>query len=153
MKTLIYLWMLATVLGGEVSAQSPREDSPENLQRYVPVLPSVKASFWQIDPKLGYAVKSVGGGVYVISDNGWQSAFLVTEEGVIVFDAPASFGKSIPSAISKVTDQPIKVLVYSHVHKDHIGGSAAFKSVKDLKIVALDTVSDFLRETNDLDRL
>jgi glyoxylase-like metal-dependent hydrolase (beta-lactamase superfamily II) len=52
-----------------------------------------------------------------------------------------------------VTDQPIKVLVYSHVHKDHIGGSAAFKSVKDLKIVALDTVSDFLRETNDLDRL
>ena len=145
--------MLATVLGGQVSAQSPREDSPENLQKYVPVLPSVKRQFWQIDPNLGHAVKNVGGGVYVISDNGWQSAFLVTEEGVIVFDAPASFGKSIPSAVSKVTDKPIKMLVYSHTHKDHIGGSAAFKNIKDLKIVALDTVGDFLKEMGDPDRL
>ena len=39
--------------------QLPPEDSPEALQRYVPVLPSVKAQFWKIDPKLGYAVKSV----------------------------------------------------------------------------------------------
>ena len=33
--------------------QLPSEDSPEALQRYVPVLPSVKAQFWKIDPKLG----------------------------------------------------------------------------------------------------
>ena len=149
MKKLIYLLILAAVLGGRVSAQY----SQEPLKEYVPVLPSVKAKFWTIDPKLGYAVKSVGGGVYVISDNGWQSAFLVTDEGVIVFDAPASFGKSIPSAISKITDKPIKMLVYSHSHKDHIGGSAAFKNIKDLKIVALDTVSDFLKEMKDPNRL
>src|SRR5258708_33502134 len=153
MKKLVYVLALAAALSVHVSAQSLAGNSPEDLQKYVLVLPSVKAQFWNIDPKLGYAVKSVGGGVYVISDNMWQSAFLVTDEGVIVFDAPASFGQSIPSAISKVTDRPIKVLVYSHVHKDHIGGSAAFKSVKDLKIVALDTVSDFLKETNDPDRL
>jgi glyoxylase-like metal-dependent hydrolase (beta-lactamase superfamily II) len=108
---------------------------------------------WKIDPKIGYAVHSVGGGVYVISDNGWQSAFLVTDEGVIVFDAPASFGKSIPSEIAKVTDKPIKMLVYSHAHKDHIGGSAAFKNIKDLKIVSLDTVSDFLKEMDDPEML
>jgi glyoxylase-like metal-dependent hydrolase (beta-lactamase superfamily II) len=116
-------------------------------------LPSVKAHMWKIDPQIGYAVHTVGGGVYVISDNGWQSAFLVTDEGVIVFDAPASFGKSIPSEIAKVTDKPIKMLVYSHAHKDHIGGSAAFKNIKDLKIVSLDTVSDFLKEINDPNRL
>jgi len=149
MKKLIYLSIFAAVLCGKVSAQS----SQESLKQYVPVLHSVKAKFWTIDPKLGYAVKSVGGGVYVISDNGWQSAFLVTDEGVIVFDAPASFGKSIPSAISQVTDKPIKMLVYSHSHKDHIGGSAAFKNIKDLKIVALDTVSDFLKEMKDPNRL
>jgi glyoxylase-like metal-dependent hydrolase (beta-lactamase superfamily II) len=149
MKTLIPFLTLCAVLGSQAWAQSSQED----LQKYVPVLPSVKASFWEIDPKLGYAVKSVGGGVYVMSDNGWQSAFLVTEEGVIVFDAPASFGKSIPSAISKVTDKPIKMLIYSHAHKDHIGGSAAFQNIKDLKIVALDTVSDFLKEMRDPNRL
>src|SRR6267154_4706138 len=149
MKKLIFALMLAAVWGGQVSAQS----SQESLKEYVPVLPAVKAKFWKIDPKLGYAVKNVGGGVYVISDNGWQSAFLVTDEGVIVFDAPASFGKGIPSAIAKVTDKPIKMLVYSHVHKDHIGGSVAFKDIKGIQIVALDSVSDFLKEMNDPDRL
>ena len=125
----------------------------DSLKEYVPVLPAVKAKFWKIDPKVGYAVKNVGGGIYVMSDNGWQSAFLVTDEGVIVFDAPASFGKSIPLEVSKVTDKPIKMLVYSHSHKDHIGGSAAFKNIKDLKIVALEGVSDFLKEMNDPNRL
>ena len=137
MKRFMYILALAAVFCVHVSAQSSREDSPENLRKYVPLLPTVKAEMWKIDPKIGYAVHSVGGGVYVISDNGWQSAFLVTDEGVIVFDAPASFGKNIPLEIAKVTDKPIKMLVYSHAHKDHIGGSAAFKDITDLKIVAL----------------
>ena len=85
--------------------------------------------------------------------NGWQSAFVVTNDGVIVLDAPSSYGKSIPAEIAKVTDKPIKILIYSHAHKDHIGGSAAFKRIKDLQIVALDTVSDFLKEKNDPNRL
>src|SRR5216683_8140310 len=149
MKTFIWIVMFAVVWCLPMLAQS----SPEEMNKYVPVLPSVKAKFWKIDPSLGYAVKSVGGGVYVISDNGWQSAFLVTDEGVIVFDAPASFGKSIPLEVSKVTDKPIKMLIYSHSHKDHIGGSAAFKNIKELKIVALEDVSDFLKEMKDPNRL
>jgi glyoxylase-like metal-dependent hydrolase (beta-lactamase superfamily II) len=159
MKNFICVLIFSAVLNGIVSAQTgqepthPPQSSDDDLKSYVPVLHSVKAKFWKIDPNLGYAVKNVGGGVYVISDNGWQSAFIVTDEGVIVFDAPASFGKSIPSAIAKVTDQPIKMLVYSHVHKDHIGGSAAFKDIKGLQIVALDSVSDFLKEMNDPNRL
>jgi glyoxylase-like metal-dependent hydrolase (beta-lactamase superfamily II) len=79
--------------------------------------------------------------VYVISDKMWQSALFVTDDGVIVFDVPESFGKNIPAAIAKVTDRPIKYLVYSHAHKDHIGGSAAFKDIKDLKIVAVEGVA------------
>ena len=122
-------------------------------KRYVPILPSVKAQFFEIDPKLGYAVKKMGGGVYVISDNMWQSAFLVTDDGVIVFDAPESFGKGIPAAIAKVTDKPIKYLVYSHAHKDHIGGSAAFKNIKGLKIVAVEGVTALLQEQQDPNRL
>src|SRR5260370_36658977 len=161
MKKLICLLALALGFSVQASAQSVKqiplesiqEEPTEALKQYVPLLPSVKAKIWKIDPKVGYAVKNVGGGVYVISDNGWQSAFLVTDEGEIVFDAPASFGKSIPLEVSKVTDKPIKMLVYSHSHKDHIGGSAAFKNIKDLKIVALEGVSDFLKEMNDPNRL
>ena len=144
---VILMFALACCL--PVSAQS----SPEETKEYVPILPSVKAKFWKIDPSLGYAVKNVGGGVYVISDNGWQSAFLVTNEGVIVFDAPASFGSKIPSAIAQVTDKPVKILVYSHIHKDHIGGSAAFQNVKGLQIVAPESVAAFLKAMNDPNRL
>ena len=98
-------------------------------------------------------MRDFGNGVYALSDNGWQSAFLVTDVGVIVFDAPASYGKHIPEAVAKVTNKPIKMLVYSHLHKDHIGGSAAFKNIPGLQIIALDTVSDFLKEMNDPNRL
>src|SRR5580658_3592098 len=129
------------------------QSSDEDLKRYVPILPSVKAQFFDVDPKLGYAVKNMGGGMYIISDNMWQSAFFVTTDGVIVFDAPESFGKGIPGAIAKVTDKPIKYLVYSHAHKDHIGGSTAFKDIKDLKIVAVEGVAAFLKEQNDPNRL
>jgi glyoxylase-like metal-dependent hydrolase (beta-lactamase superfamily II) len=149
MKRLIFILAVSAVLCSAALAQS----SDEDLRRYVPILPAVKAQFFNIDPKLGYAVKSMGGGVYVISDNMWQSAFFVTDDGVIVFDAPESFGKSIPSAIAKVTSQPIKYLVYSHAHKDHIGGSAAFKDIRGLKIVAVEGVAAFLKEQNDPNRL
>jgi hypothetical protein len=41
--------------------------TPEGLKQYVPVLPSVRANFFEIDPQLGCAVTDVGGGVYVVS--------------------------------------------------------------------------------------
>jgi glyoxylase-like metal-dependent hydrolase (beta-lactamase superfamily II) len=148
-KRLIWILAILVTLGSTAFGQSSEED----LARYVPVLPAVKAQFFDVDPKLGYAVKNMGGGVYVISDNMWQSAFLVTDDGVIVLDAPESFGKSIPSAIAKITDKPIKYLVYSHAHKDHIGGSAAFKDIKGLKIVAVEGVAAFLKEQDDPNRL
>jgi glyoxylase-like metal-dependent hydrolase (beta-lactamase superfamily II) len=129
------------------------QSSDEDLTKYAPILPSVKAQFFDVDPKLGYAVKSMGAGVYVISDNMWQSAFFVTDDGVVVFDAPESFGKGIPGAIAKITDKPIKYLVYSHAHKDHIGGSAAFKDIKGLKILAVEGVAALLKEQNDPNRL
>ena len=149
MRKLVYILAVFAGLGAPALAQS----SDRDLTRYAPILPAVKAQFFNVDPKLGYALKNMGGGVYVMSDNGWQSAFFVTDEGVIVFDAPASFGKKIPSAIAKVTDKPVKILVYSHAHKDHIGGSAAFKNTKDLKIVAVEGVASFLKEQNDPSRL
>jgi hypothetical protein len=52
MKKLIYLLFLAGVLGGHASAQSTRVESPEDLKSYVPVLPAVRAQYFNVDPKL-----------------------------------------------------------------------------------------------------
>ena len=65
-KAIIPILMFAAVSCLPLLAQS----SPEEMKGYVEVLPSVKSKFWKIDPTVGYAVKNVGGGVYVISDNG-----------------------------------------------------------------------------------
>jgi hypothetical protein len=60
----------------------------EGLKQFVPVLASVRANFFDIDQQLGCAVKDVGGGVYVVSDNMWQSAFLITDGGKPIVHAP-----------------------------------------------------------------
>jgi len=70
MRKLIYVLLSAAIWSGKSRPVFTRV-----FEGVCSILPSVKAKFWKIDPKVGYAVKNVGGGVYVMSDNGWQSAF------------------------------------------------------------------------------
>jgi hypothetical protein len=78
-----------------------------SLGDYVPVLPATLEREWAIDPKRGIETREVADGVYVVTDGVWQSAFVVTEEGVIVLDAPQTFGARIPAEVAAVTAQPI----------------------------------------------
>jgi glyoxylase-like metal-dependent hydrolase (beta-lactamase superfamily II) len=69
--------------------------------------------------------------VYVFRNGGHQSIFIVTPEGVIATD-PVAYGKPQGGAqyvaeIRKITQAPIRYLVYSHHHYDHIAGGQAFK--------------------------
>jgi glyoxylase-like metal-dependent hydrolase (beta-lactamase superfamily II) len=57
--------------------------------------------------------------------------FVVTPDGVIATD-PIGYGRpqggaTYVSEIKKVTNQPIKYVIYSHHHFDHIAGGKAFK--------------------------
>ena len=70
-------------------------------------------------------------GVYIFRNVNHQTVFIVTSDGVIAFD-PVAYGKpeggrQYVEEIRKVTDKPIKYLVYSHHHFDHIAGGKAFK--------------------------
>jgi glyoxylase-like metal-dependent hydrolase (beta-lactamase superfamily II) len=71
--------------------------------------------------------------VYIFRNVGHQAMFIVTPEGVIATD-PVAYGKptggqAYVDAIRKVTDKPIKYVIYSHHHYDHIAGGKAFKDV------------------------
>jgi glyoxylase-like metal-dependent hydrolase (beta-lactamase superfamily II) len=77
--------------------------------------------------------------VYIFRNGNHQSMFIVTSEGVIATD-PVAYGRPQGGAayvaeIKKVTDKPIKYLIYSHHHFDHIAGGKAFKDA-GAKIVA-----------------
>ncbi|MET0606626.1 MAG: MBL fold metallo-hydrolase [Beijerinckiaceae bacterium] len=71
--------------------------------------------------------------VYIFRYQGHQSMFVVTPAGVIATDP---IGLRRPQAVTtyideikKVTNQPIKYVIYSHSHYDHIAGGKPFKDL------------------------
>ncbi len=80
-----------------------------------------------------FATRKIEGtdNVYLFRYQGHQSMFIVTPKGVIATDP---IGRYRPEAVTtylaeikKVTDQPVKYLIYSHAHFDHIAGGKPFK--------------------------
>src|SRR5271170_3236336 len=71
-------------------------------------------------------------GVYIFRYQGHQAMFIVTPDGVIATDP---IGERRPAAaayiaeIRKITQAPIKYVVYSHSHFDHIAGGKPFKDL------------------------
>lgn len=122
----------------------------DNLPNFVPVLPAVKARALPVDPAKGFLVKEVKPDVYVVTDGVYQSAFITSGKGVVLFDAPPSFADKLPAAVAEVTREPITQLVYSHAHLDHIAGAAGLKAkFPGLQILAEEGTARFLREKKD----
>lgn len=113
--------------------------------RYLPIPKEEQVP--AIDPAKGYRTELLGRGLYMVTDNGYQSMFMVYENGVVVIDAPPSYSTHIRQAIAEVTDKPITYVIYSHAHVDHIGG------VNDLgvkvPVIAQQETLRLLREAND----
>jgi glyoxylase-like metal-dependent hydrolase (beta-lactamase superfamily II) len=80
-----------------------------------------------------FATRKLSDTVYLFRYGGHQSIFVVTPDGVIATDP---IGYLRPPAvrtyideIRKVTQAPIKYVVYSHHHYDHIAGGRPFKEL------------------------
>jgi glyoxylase-like metal-dependent hydrolase (beta-lactamase superfamily II) len=91
-------------------------------------------------------------GVYIFRNGNHQALFIVTSAGVIATD-PVAYGRpqggaAYVEAIRKVTDKPIKYLIYSHHHFDHIAGGQAFKDA-GAKIIAHKRVKERLAVLKD----
>ena len=91
-----WLW----VLGPEVSAQ---QSPPEN------------------------EITKLADDVYLFRHQFHQAIFITTPEGVIVTDPiSADTATWLKTEIRKLTDQPVRYVVYSHHHSDHITGGRVF---------------------------
>jgi glyoxylase-like metal-dependent hydrolase (beta-lactamase superfamily II) len=89
--------------------------------------------------------------VYIFRYQGHQAMFVVTPEGVIATDP---IGYQRPQAVTtyideikKVTPLPIKYVVYSHHHFDHIAGGKPFKDL-GATFVAHERAKEHLQEVN-----
>lgn len=96
-----------------------------------------------------FATRKVEGAenVYIFRYQNHQAMFVVTPAGVIATD-PISYGrpqaaKAYIEEIQKITKAPIKYLVYSHHHYDHIAGGKPFKDA-GAKVIAHKRAKDRL---------
>ena len=79
----------------------------------------------------GYYVGRVEGNLYRVTDGIYQSAFLTTCDGVVLFDAPPTIGHNIQRAVDEIAaangvSNKVTHLIYSHHHADHAGASSLF---------------------------
>lgn len=76
----------------------------------------------------GFDTTQVAPDLYTFRWEGTRNMFWVTPDGVIATD-PISINaaKALRDEIRKITDKPVKYVIYSHNHWDHILGGKVFK--------------------------
>jgi cyclase len=92
-------------------------------------------------------VLPVQGNVYMLAGSGGNISLQVGKEGVLMVDTEyAALAPRIMSEIQKLSKGPIRYIINTHVHPDHVGGNEAFaKLIPDdpaapLKIIAHENV-------------
>ena len=98
------------------------------LPDYAPV---PESSFGPALNEQGYYVGRVERNLYWVTDGVYQAAFLTTQDGVVLFDAPPSIGHNLQRAIDEIArandvSNKVTYLVHTHHHADHGGASSLF---------------------------
>jgi len=128
---------------------STTNTTAEALPDYAPVPRSA------LGPALneqGYYVGRVERNLYWVTDATYQSAFLTTKDGVVLFDAPPTIGNNIQRAVDEIAkangvSNKVTHLVYSHHHADHAGASSLF--AKDVVRIGHEETRRLLARDND----
>ena len=141
---------------GPAAAGMPYANMPdiapigERIEKYIEVNKSAKGP--SIDPSKGYRLQELGKDLFMITDNAYQSMFMVHKTGVVLVDAPPFFSSFHLKAIREITDKPITHLIYSHSHIDHIGGAKDLNLDKGTVIIAHEETRRLLQRANDPNR-
>jgi glyoxylase-like metal-dependent hydrolase (beta-lactamase superfamily II) len=101
-------------------------------------------------PSKGYLLKELAQGVYFFSNGVYNTMFIVTPEGVVLFDPIRGSGPLLKKAMKEVTAFPVKIMIYTHPHLDHIGDASLF--AEGAKIIAHQETQKLLRRYRDPSR-
>lgn len=93
-------------------------------------LPDVQMSLQRVTPSVYYVQGAAG----VATDNAGfvsNAGFVVTGEGVVVFDAlgTPALAQRLVELIRSVTERPVRFVVLSHFHADHAYGLQVFEEL------------------------
>jgi len=123
-------------IGGAALAESPAPYAPLTRPLAVEQVPSEPIYYTLGNP--GVPNRDNEG-------NTSNAGFIVTADGVVVFDAlgTPSLGWNLLEAIRKATSKPVRYNIVSHYHADHIYGLQAFKDHTSSIIVAQERATEY----------
>lgn len=101
-----------------------------------------------------FALKSIGTGIYAAIDgpkgvSGSNAGFVIGDDGVLVIDSffNPEATKALVREIRKLTPLPIRYVVDTHYHVDHVGGDAVLRAAGAI-IIAHRNVRGWVRTEN-----
>lgn len=119
-------------------------------QLFLAVAMTLACAFASAQPRIDYAsleiqTTDLGHGVYLLGWQGGDSLILVGDDGVLLVDtAVPVLGEKIKAAIAKLSDKPIKFVVNTHAHFDHLGANELMAK-QGAVIVAHDTLRERMK--------
>ena len=130
-KIALVAFAAVTCLAGPALAQQPAPSGP-------PVGPD-----WS---KIEVKTFDLGNRTYMLEGFGGNSTIAAGDDGVIMVDGQfAQMHEKLKAAIAAVSQQPVRFLVNTHYHPDHVGGNIPF-SKDGAVVVAHENVRKRLAE-------
>ncbi len=85
--------------------------------------------------KVEIKVSKVGGNVYMLKGAGGNIGFSAGSDGIVLVDDQfAPLTDRIKAELKRITDKPVRFVINTHYHFDHIDGNANFQ--KDAPVIA-----------------
>lgn len=79
------------------------------------------------EQEVKFRVEKLSDRAYALYGRGGTVGFVVTDEGILVIDDQyENVAPGIVEEIRKVSDKPIRFLINTHYHGDHVGGNTVF---------------------------
>jgi len=117
---MLKIAVIVFVLGGLPFAQTQPQSQPNQAQTAQPAQPQAPA----------FTIKPIGKGVYAAISGraGGNTGFIIGDNSVLVVDSFISQtpARDLLAEIRKITNLPLKYVVNTHYHLDHVAGNAIF---------------------------
>jgi len=99
--------------------------------------------------ELPFVLKEIGPGVYAAISQESNAGFIIGDDAVLVVDSffHPNTARALLSEIRKITPKPIRYVVNTHYHLDHVAGDQVFKDAGAI-IVAHRNVRAWIRPEN-----
>ncbi|WP_017932123.1 MBL fold metallo-hydrolase [Robiginitomaculum antarcticum] len=136
-KTTASALALLSLAGFPAMAHGPESDSEKTVE--------------EAAPEYSIETTDLGGGIYMLVGRGGNIGVSFGEDGLIMIDDQYDYmSPAIKTALSAISDEPVRLLINTHFHGDHTGGNAVFMET-GATIVAHHNVHKRLTETTKSD--